>query len=310
MLETYTRLHFSIPAFLRASSKDASLSLCIPTPLVKNICLGIKSITIIIIGFFGLKYNAYSQYYQVPDYYLLILLNLYAEKIHNINLMIAIIDYGMGNLRSVEKGFLKVGADVKVTNKPEDVGRADGVVLPGVGAFKDCMRELSNLELVDVVIDSIKKGKPYLGICLGLQVLFSESDEFGKCRGLDIFSGKVVKFEFGAKELKQEPNSSHLTNESELMNLKVPQMGWNQLNIKNNNPLFKGIPDNSYFYFVHSYYVVPDDEKIISTTTDYGVEFTSSIYKDNIYAVQFHPEKSQALGLRLLENFGRIVYEK
>ncbi len=204
--------------------------------------------------------------------------------------MIAIIDYGMGNLRSVEKGFLKVGVDVEVTNRPEDVEKADGVVLPGVGAFKDCMRELTNLELIDAVVDTIKKGKPYLGICLGLQVLFSESEEFGRCRGLDIFRGEVVRFEFDNPDLK------------------IPQMGWNQLNIKNHNPLFNDIPDRSYFYFVHSYYVAPQNEDLIAATTDYGVEFTSAIRKGNVYAVQFHPEKSQTLGLRLLRNFGKIVY--
>jgi len=203
--------------------------------------------------------------------------------------MIAIIDYGMGNLRSVEKGFLKVGADVKVTNKPEDVLNADGVVLPGVGAFRDCMGELTNLNLISAVGDSIQQGKPYLGICLGLQVLFSESDEFGKCNGLDILKGKVIRFDLENKELK------------------IPQMGWNQLNIKKNNPLFEGIPDKSFFYFVHSYYVAPDDSSVVATTTDYEIEFTSSVWKDNIYAVQFHPEKSQALGLQVLRNFGNIV---
>jgi len=204
--------------------------------------------------------------------------------------MIAIIDYGMGNLRSVEKGFQKVGVDVTVTNSPVMVGKADAVVLPGVGAFKDCMRELTNLELVDAVADSIKKGKPYLGICLGLQVLFSESEEFGKCRGLDVLRGKVVKFEFNP-----------------LQTLKVPHMGWNEIKIQKNSPLFKGISGESYFYFVHSYYVVPEDKSIIATTTDYGIEFTSSIWKDNIFAVQFHPEKSQAVGLQVLKNFGEIV---
>ena len=203
--------------------------------------------------------------------------------------MIAIIDYGMGNLRSVEKGFLKVGADVKVTNSLEDVKNADGVVLPGVGAFKGCMNELRDLKLIDAVIEAIKVGKPYLGICLGLHVLFSESEEFGSSSGLDILKGKVIKFDLEDKELK------------------IPQMGWNQLNIINNNPLFKGIPDKSYFYFVHSYYVSPDDSSVIATTTDYGIEFTSSVWKDNIYAVQFHPEKSQTLGLRVLKNFRDIV---
>ena len=204
--------------------------------------------------------------------------------------MIAIIDYGMGNLRSVEKGFQKVGADVKVTSSPDDVEKADGVVLPGVGAFKGCMSELQNLDLIDSVVASIKKGKPYLGICLGLHVLFTESEEFGRCRGMDIFRGQVVRFE----------NSD----------LKIPQMGWNQLNIKKDNPLFKGIPDKSYFYFVHSYYVAPDDPSIVATTTDYGIEFTSSVWKDNIFAVQFHPEKSQTLGLHLLKNFSDIVTGK
>ncbi len=228
--------------------------------------------------------------------------------------MIAIIDYGMGNLRSVEKGFLKVGVDVTVTHKPDDVEKAKGIVLPGVGAFKDCMRELTNLELIDPVVDAIKQGKPYLGICLGLQVLFSESEEFGRCRGLDIFRGKVVKFEFGVKsqesvvkKLKQIPNANILTHNSKLLTLKIPHMGWNELNIKNNNPLLYGIPDKSYFYFVHSYYVVPEDKNIITTTTGYGIEFASMISTDTIFAVQFHPEKSQAPGLRLLKNFGDIV---
>jgi glutamine amidotransferase len=213
--------------------------------------------------------------------------------------MIAIIDYGMGNLRSVEKGFLKVGVDVTVTNKPDVVSNAEAVVLPGVGAFKDCMRELTSLELTGAVVDAIKKGKPYLGICLGLQVLFSESEEFGRCKGLDILRGSVVKFDFEERKLRT-PNS-------QLSTLKVPHMGWNELNIQKENPLFKGIPDKSYFYFVHSFYVVPDDKAIVATTTDYGIEFTSSIWKGNIFAVQFHPEKSQTFGLQMLKNFGEIA---
>jgi glutamine amidotransferase len=204
--------------------------------------------------------------------------------------MIAIIDYGMGNLRSVEKGFIKVGADVMVTNRRQDVEKADGVVLPGVGAFKDCMKELTNLDLIGAVAGAVEKGKPYLGICLGLQVLFSESEEFGRCRGMDIFRGRVVRFEDSG--------------------LKIPQMGWNQITIARNNPLFQDIPDKSYFYFVHSYYVVPEDASIVATTTDYGIEFTSSVWKDNIFAVQFHPEKSQTLGLQLLKNFSDIVAGK
>jgi glutamine amidotransferase len=152
------------------------------------------------------------------------------------------------------------------------------------------MRELTNLKLIDSVVNAIRNNKPYLGICLGLQVLFSESEEFGRCRGLDIFRGKVMRF----------PESE----------LKVPHMGWNELNIKSNNALFNGIKDRTYFYFVHSFYVAPEDTTIISTTTDYGIDFTSTIAKDNIYAVQFHPEKSQGVGLKLLENFGKIVYQE
>ena len=201
--------------------------------------------------------------------------------------MIAIVDYGMGNLRSVEKGFLKVDIDVVVTNKPEIIEKADGIVLPGVGAFKDCMRELSNLRLTDAIVNAIRNGKPYLGICLGLQVLFSESEEFGRCRGLDIFRGKVIRFSDN--------------------NLKIPHMGWNEIKIKKNNPLLDGILDKSYLYFVHSFYVVPEDNSIVSTTTDYGVDFTSMICKDNVFATQFHPEKSQRVGLTILKNFGKVV---
>jgi len=218
--------------------------------------------------------------------------------------MIAIIDYGMGNLRSVEKGFHKVGVDVTVTNKPDVVRKADAVVLPGVGAFKDCMRELTDLELIDAVVDAMRKGKPYLGICLGLQVLFSESEEFGKCMGLDVLRGKVVKFDFGVGAYGDTPPSNQSPT------LKVPHMGWNEIKMQEGNPLFKGITDKSYFYFVHSFYVVPEDKSIIATTTDYGIEFTSSIWKDNIFAVQFHPEKSQSAGLQVLKNFGEIVHEK
>ncbi len=201
--------------------------------------------------------------------------------------MIAIIDYGMGNLRSVEKGFFKLGVDAKVTNRPEVIEKADGVVLPGVGAFRECMRELTNLKLIDAVVNSIKKNKPYLGICLGLQVLFSEAEEFGRCRGLDIFKGTVLKF----------PESE----------LKVPHMGWNEIKKQKDNSLLEGIEDKAYFYFVHSFYVAPEDNTIVLATTDYGIEFTSMVWKDNIFAVQFHPEKSQTTGLRLLENFGKIV---
>lgn len=201
--------------------------------------------------------------------------------------MIAIVDYGMGNLRSVEKGFLNVGMDARVTSDPKTVNDADAVVLPGVGAFRDCIRNLRDMNLTDVVVRAIEKGKPYLGICLGLQVLFSESEEFGTCRGLDIFKGKVLRF----------PGNE----------LKVPHMGWNSLKILRRPSILNGIPEEGYFYFVHSFYVEPSDSEIIAATTDYGITFTSMIWKDNVFAAQFHPEKSQALGLSVLKGFGEFV---
>lgn len=200
--------------------------------------------------------------------------------------MIAIVDYGMGNLKSVEKGFKKVGADAIVTSNPRVVNDAKAIVLPGVGAFKDCIKNLSDLSLTKSVITSINKGKPFLGICLGLQVLFSESEEFGTCKGLDIFRGKVVRFQEG---------------------LKVPHMGWNTVKIINRPPILSEIEDNAFFYFVHSFYVVPEDKEIIAATTDYGTTFTSMVWKDNVFATQFHPEKSQELGLKVLAGFGKFV---
>ena len=201
--------------------------------------------------------------------------------------MIAIVDYGMGNLRSVEKGFLKVGVDARIVNDTASIDNAEGVVLPGVGAFMDCIKNLTDMKLTEAIIKAIGKGKPFLGICLGLQVLFSESEEFGVCRGLNIFKGKVVRF----------PK----------MELKVPHMGWNTLDIKKKPPIFDGIEDKSYFYFVHSFYVVPEDKDIIAGTTEYGVNFTAMVWKDNVFAMQFHPEKSQELGLKILKGYGDFV---
>jgi len=200
--------------------------------------------------------------------------------------MIAIIDYGMGNLRSVEKGFLKVGVDAKVVTDPRSVNDAEAIVLPGVGAFRDCMRNLDQMKLIEPILKSVRNGKPYLGICLGLQMLFTESEEFGVYKGLDVLKGKVVRFQ---------------------VDLKVPHMGWNTVRLLKNPPIFDGIKDESYFYFVHSYYVAPDDEGIIAGTTDYGMTFTSMVRKDNIIATQFHPEKSQETGLKILKNFGEFV---
>ncbi|RLE07717.1 imidazole glycerol phosphate synthase subunit HisH [Candidatus Aerophobetes bacterium] len=201
--------------------------------------------------------------------------------------MIAIIDYGMGNLRSVAKALEKVGHKAIITRNAEEILEAQGMVLPGVGAFKDCMRNLSKYKLIDPIYKFIDDNRPFLGICLGLQLLFTESEEFGRHKGLDIIKGKVVRF----------PRN----------NLKVPHMGWNTVRVKRKAPLLKGIEDESYFYFVHSYYVVPEEEDVVATTTNYGIEFTSSIWRDNVFACQFHPEKSQKLGLRILRNFGDLV---
>lgn len=199
--------------------------------------------------------------------------------------MIAIIDYGMGNLRSVHKAFEAVGHQAVVTRDAAAIRNASHVVLPGVGAFGDCMVNLDRYGLIDPVRATIQSGKPFLGICLGLQLLFAESEEFGIHKGLGIIPGKVRRFAVDPK-------------------LKVPHMGWNQVNVQRSCPLFEGIADGANWYFVHSYFVDPTDRQIAATTTSYGIPFVSSIWKDNIVACQFHPEKSQATGLRLVKNFG------
>ena len=208
--------------------------------------------------------------------------------------MIAVIDYGMGNLRSVQKALEFVGAKVIVTHDPDLILNANSVVLPGVGAFKDCMANLKKLKLVDPIRKFIDGGKPFLGICLGLQVLFEESEEYGPVAGLGILPGKVVKFPGGSSETKNGRP------------IKIPHMGWNQIKVKKNVPLFGGVGDAPYFYFVHSYYVVPEDQNMIATVTNYGVEFVSGIQHKNIYAFQFHPEKSQTVGVSILERVSNL----
>ena len=200
--------------------------------------------------------------------------------------MIALLDYGSGNLRSVEKALKKVGADVLVTQSPAGIGDARGVVLPGVGAFDDCVNSMQKQDLLAATRDWIHSGKPFLGICVGYQALFDSSEEFNSCAaGLGIFQGKVVRF----------PQRD---------GLKVPQIGWNQLEIARPDcPLFKDISNGSYVYFVHSFFPKPIDETVIATRTTYGEPFASSVWKDNVFATQFHPEKSQTVGLKLLENF-------
>ena len=208
--------------------------------------------------------------------------------------MIAIIDYGMGNLRSVQKGLEAVGADAIITSDSQKILSAKSVVLPGVGAFKACMDNLDQFGLIDTVKKSIQSGKPFLGVCLGLQLLFSQAEEFGSVPGLDIIKGKVVGFK-GAK-LKSDIGES----------LKIPHMGWNNVEAKPSYSLFDSIPERSYFYFVHSYYVVPEDKTTVATTTNYGIDFVSGIQHENIHAFQFHPEKSQKLGLAVLRNFSTL----
>lgn len=200
--------------------------------------------------------------------------------------MIALIDYGAGNLRSVYKALKFLGADVQIVTKPEETNAAHAMVLPGVGAFDDCIQALDKQQMLQSARDFIKSGRPFLGICVGYQALFEKSEEFNSCAlGLNVFGGKVVRF-------------------PENTGIKIPQIGWNQVWQKRPDcPLYKDIPDGSHFYFVHSFYPQPTDASIIATTTDYGVDFTSSVWRDNVYATQFHPEKSQKAGLQLLKNF-------
>ena len=200
--------------------------------------------------------------------------------------MIALVDYGSGNLRSVHKALLKVGAEVEIVRAPEEMKEARAAVLPGVGAFDDCITALDKQALLSGLKDFIQSGRPFLGICVGYQALFEKSEEFNSCAaGMGIFHGKVVRF-----------HGNH--------GLKVPQIGWNQIELAQSNcPLFRDVPNQSYVYFVHSFFPQPQDQSIVATRTDYGETFASAIWKDNIYATQFHPEKSQKIGLQLLSNF-------
>ena len=211
--------------------------------------------------------------------------------------MIAVIDYGMGNLRSVQKALEVVGAKTILTSKPGDLKRCEKIVFPGVGAFGDAMKELKRRGLIRPIKDAIKEGKPFLGLCLGLQLLFEKSEEAPGVKGLGVLKGGVKRF-----RLKACLPAGR--------GLKVPHMGWNNIKEARGKGqgarILKNIPNNSYMYFVHSYYVKPKDRKVILTTTDYGIEFVSGIAKENIYGLQFHPEKSQALGLKILENFVRL----
>lgn len=198
--------------------------------------------------------------------------------------MIAIIDYDAGNLKSVEKALLRVGAESVVTRDAKVIAKADKVILPGVGAFGEAMEKLKSFDLIDPIYQVVEQGKPFLGICLGLQLLFEYSEEKEGCKGLSLLKG-------GIKRIPDAPG------------LKVPHMGWNSLEVKENAKLFRNLPENPYVYFVHSYYLQAEEEEIVAATTEYGVTVHASVEKGNIFACQFHPEKSGETGLAILKNF-------
>jgi glutamine amidotransferase len=211
---------------------------------------------------------------------------------------IGVVDYGMGNLRSVGKALESLGFPVEVTGDPGALSRCRGVVLPGVGAFRDCMDNLRKGGLLPFLSDWLASGKPFLGICLGLQLLFSESEEFGRHEGIGFLPGKVVRFPSGMTEAGEAGRK-----------LKIPHMGWNRIDVSMEHPVLEGIPSGTHFYFVHSYYVVPDDPAVVAARSSYGVGFAAAVGRGNRLAVQFHPEKSQSAGLRLLSNFGKLSRE-
>lgn len=205
--------------------------------------------------------------------------------------MVGIIDYGMGNLGSVSNAFRFLGLDARIITRKDEMESCRAVLLPGVGAFGDCMNHLVEHDFVDAICTWIRAGKPMMGICLGLQALFDSSEETPGVPGLGIFPGTVKRFDLPA-------------------DLKVPQIGWNRINeVQPGCPMFDGIDNGSFFYLVHSYYVCPEDDSIVAGKTDYGIEYCSCVWKENVFATQFHPEKSQAAGLRMLKNFQRWAEE-
>lgn len=203
--------------------------------------------------------------------------------------MIGIIDYEMGNLHSVQKAFERLGAKARLITTGDEIRQVDKVVLPGVGAFRDAIDTLTQRQLVEPILESINDGKWFLGICLGLQLLFDRSYEDGEYQGLGVIPGQVVRFDFAGREDQDA--------------LKIPHMGWNALRYATESPLFTGIPEGGYVYFVHSYYVAPPDNSVAASITHHGIDFVSSIRRDNVMATQFHPEKSQRVGLAMLRNF-------
>ena len=213
--------------------------------------------------------------------------------------MIAIVDYGIGNLRSIEKAFEAVGADVVRSDRPEDIRTADKVVLPGVGAFGACIDEIRRRKLEEPILGAIKQGKPFLGVCVGMQLLFESSEEMGQHRGLGVLPGHVLHFTTACKIAlhRQSPEDP----------LKIPHMGWNTVEQRREDPLFRGLPAQPYFYFVHSYAAAPTTASDMLASCRHGVVFPAIVQRNNVYGVQFHPEKSQANGLRILQNFAESV---
>ena len=201
--------------------------------------------------------------------------------------MITIVDYHMGNLRSVQRGIERAGGEALISSKPSDIAEAEKLVLPGVGAFGDAMAELRRRDLVEPIRDFIASGRPFLGICLGLQLLFERSDEHGEHEGLGVLAGDVIRF-----ELPRE--------------FKVPHMGWNTVQRASDPPVLSDVADGTHFYFVHSHYVRPADRSVVALECDYGGKFCAMVWRDNLYATQFHPEKSQAEGLKLLSAFADL----
>lgn len=204
--------------------------------------------------------------------------------------MTAIIDYGAGNLQSVKKALDYIGAESIITDDPETIKKCDRILLPGVGSFGDAIKSMQDKGLVEIIKQEALSGKPFLGICLGLQLLFEESEESPEVKGLGIFKGKIKKFPAD-------------------MGLKIPHIGWNSLEIKQKDKLFKDIPENSYVYFVHSYYLCAENDDEVATVTNYGIDFHSAVGKNNIFATQFHPEKSGEIGLQILRNFASMEVE-
>jgi glutamine amidotransferase len=202
--------------------------------------------------------------------------------------LIAIIDYQMGNLRSVQKGFEKIGQEAQIVSDPQQLKAATKVVLPGVGAFGDAMQELTQRGFVDPLREWLEQDRPFLGICLGLQLLFDRSFEGGEHRGLGVLAGEVLRFDVPAP-------------------LKVPHMGWNELQLRKPAPILDGINSGDHLYFVHSYYVAPEDREVVAVEADYGGPFCAMVWRGQLFATQFHPEKSQQVGLQILENFSRLV---